>query len=586
MNKSPKLPSRPSIAEVAASECIRCADDPNVACVGFGLKFTDGNPKMEAALHFFVYEKLSSDDDIKSAGSQIIPDKIEGYQTDVRPYVAAKSTACPGSNSPTGDRGSRIENPLVGGSSTTVLGDWTSIPTGYGTLGGLCFDADTGDAMALSNAHVYGFDLGNDAIQPWLPTSEFLEASAKYLFCGGPLAHLFFWTAPSPLTAILTTAAAGAFIAAAASDAEDPPRWGQRTGAVPAAGVLTEREVVRLSAEPPHLPFPGRAWKTDTTWDYTRVTTSGSSSTATSEPRENEHVLVGKRVFTDRLSYQPGSRVRICAELVTPANNMTADRFVVAHCTPFDDPTRVVRRVLAPSDGGCRRLDQKLHQKPDARRVCVRGFTAQLEGSSQMLFQIKEGPFILWSRASGTTLYPATNAANPTGLDAVRLPRSEATYLVVPPSTNIDLLTFQFNAPIRARAFAANGTVVDDQTTPAQQGAPHTLTLRGLEIVVIELSGGNGEGFLAAICADNRPAPQQDKKVRSRYYTGTLDLPLNEPAGDWGVLVTSQTIDMTENGGDPIDAARRLGGIVDSANIVEEGECRCTVLFDTTFSVV
>ena len=89
MNKSPKLPSRPSIAEVAASECIRCADDPNVACVGFGLKFTDGIPKLEAALHFFVYEKLSSDDDIKSAGSQIIPDKIEGYQTDVRPYVAA-----------------------------------------------------------------------------------------------------------------------------------------------------------------------------------------------------------------------------------------------------------------------------------------------------------------------------------------------------------------------------------------------------------------------------------------------------------------------------------------------------------------
>ena len=52
--------------------------------------------------------------------------------------------------------------------------------------------------MALSNAHVYGSDIGNDVIQPWLPTDEYLKAALEYLFCGGPLAHLFFWTAPSP----------------------------------------------------------------------------------------------------------------------------------------------------------------------------------------------------------------------------------------------------------------------------------------------------------------------------------------------------------------------------------------------------
>jgi hypothetical protein len=585
MKKSPKLPSRPSLAEVAAAESVRCGADPNVACVGFGLKIVDNKPTMEAALQFYVYEKLSSEKEIESIGSQLVPNTVDGYTTDVREIVPAVSSACPGSNTPTGDRGSRRENPLVGGTSTTTLGDWHSFPTGYGTLGGLCFDADTGDAMALSNAHVYGFDLGNDAIQPWLPTDEFLEASAKYLFCGGPLAHLFFWTAPSPVTAILTGAAAGAFIAAAASDAEDPPRWGQRTGAVPGAGELTEREVVRLRAEPPHLPFPGRAWATDTGWEYTRITSAGSASTATTQSRENEHVLVGKRVFTDRVSYRPGERVRICAEIVTRADKTTADRFVVAHCTPFDDPTRIVRRVLALSDDGCARLDEHIHKKPGSRRVCVRGFSEQLKGSSRMLFRIKEEPFILWSRASTTTLYSAGNAGNPTGMNAVRVPLNEPMYVVLPPSTHVELLVFQFNKQLRARAFAANGAIVDEQTTPAQQGVSHTLALRGLEIIAIELSGGGGEGFLAAICADNRPTPPNPDKVRSRYYTGTLDLSIAEPAGDWGVLVTSQTIDMTANGGDPIDAARRLGGIVDSANIVEEGECRCTVLYDTRFSV-
>ncbi|WP_177216727.1 hypothetical protein [Mycetocola miduiensis] len=50
--------------------------------------------------------------------------------------------------------------------------------------------------------------------------------------------------------------------------------------------------------------------------------------------------------------------------------------------------------------------------------------------------------------------------------------------------------------------------------------------------------------------------------------------------------MVSQTLDETPTGGDPISAARRLGGIVDSANVVASRECACSVLFDHTFEVV
>ena len=283
---NPTTTSRAPLVDIVAAEARRCAKDPNVASVGIGLKFVEGKPTLRACLQYRVRTKLPTEAAVREAGSSPVPAEVGGYPTDVIEWTIDRPAACPGSKSPTGDRGSDRENPLVGGTSTTVLGDFHSFPTGYGTLGGLCIDAASGAPMALSNAHVFGDDIGNDAIQPWLPTGEYLEATVKYLFCGGPLAHLFFWTAPSPLTAILTGAAAAAWIAAAASDAEDPSRWGQRTSVPPPAGALTDREQIHLEAEPPRLPFPGRDWSTDTHWRYQRHTTAGTTSTAISERRE------------------------------------------------------------------------------------------------------------------------------------------------------------------------------------------------------------------------------------------------------------------------------------------------------------
>lgn len=578
--QTPKKPGRTfarPLSEAAAAEAKRCQADPNIACVGFGLKFVKGRPTMEVALRYHVRRKFSSDEEIRAIGSVPVPAEVDGYPTDVLPWVAGRAAACPGSESPTGERGGRKEDPLVGGSSTTVLSDFYSFPTGYGTLGGICFDEATSDQMALSNAHVYGDEIGNDAIQPWLPGSAYLDATLEYLACG-PAAHLFSWTAPSPLTTILTTAAGAAWLAAAASDAEDPSRWGQRTGPLPAAGQLTEHERIRLKADVPRMAFPGRLWSTKTEWDYKRVTSGGTLSASIADERNNEHVLVGKRVFTDRGLYQGNDEVRICAQLFTPTQSLPIERFVVAHCFPLADPSRIVRRVLVPDLVRCTRV---VNPGPP---VCVTGFTAQIPDVPRMTFRIKAPPFILFSEAPETDLLDAAAGNNPSGVNALRLPASVALKVACPPSTHVELQVFRHKGSIRATAISANGLEAATVQTTGPVGAVETLVLTGIEIVRMELKS-RGEGYLAGMCVDKRAIYLPDSQAQSRFYTGTFQLNRTEAPGRWGVMVVSQSLDDTRTGGDPVSAARKLGGIVDSVNVVETGECACTILYDATFDV-
>jgi len=198
---------RERLSDVAEAERRRLEGDPNVLTVGYGLRLRGGKAQYEVCVQYHVTKKLRSAEEIRSAGSQPIPKEVGGYPTD----VIETHTARPHRNdgAPTGSRGSRIENPLIGGVSTTVLSDWHSFPTGFGTLGGICFDRSNGDAMAISNAHVWGSETGKDCIQPWMPTGEYLTAAVKLLTCG-PAAFILDMTAPSPLTVGLSAAAAAA----------------------------------------------------------------------------------------------------------------------------------------------------------------------------------------------------------------------------------------------------------------------------------------------------------------------------------------------------------------------------------------
>jgi len=572
MQQQTKIPERKSLAEVAAQESKRLANDPNFLSIGIGLKFVKGKPQLSAALQYYVRAKVSGDE-VAKLGTEMIPEEVDGYPTDVIQMKIRRMLACPPQNPPTGDRGSKIENPLVGGTSTTTLSSFHSFPTGYGTIGGICFDAVSADSMALSNAHVYGDEIGAEGIQPWLPTDEYIGAAIKWLTCGGPLSHLFFWTAPSAATAILDTAAAIVWAAAAASDAEDPSRWGQRTTAVPPPGALTEREVVHLEAALPSLPFPGRTWSTKAHWDYTRVATSGSTNGTIVAERQNEHTLVGKRVFSDRAVYQGGDRVRICAEMWTHAREKTQELFVVAHCFPIADPSRVTKRVLIKNNI-CEHLDGSLEK--ERKPVCVHKFTAQIPGVAQMHFPVVQAPFRIWSSAPSTIIQGTS----------LGIPGNAAIHIAVPPSTHVVMEVFHSGARIRARAVSANGDVVAEATSTDDPGVTQKLLLTGPEIVRVDVDGGGGKGFLSSICTDKGRISVERWKAMSTYYSGTFDLPLQEPAGKWAVVVISQSMDMSPTGGDPIEAARRLSGIVNSANIQEQAECTCTLLFDHTFDVV
>jgi hypothetical protein len=176
--------------------------------------------------------------------------------------------------------------------------------------------------------------------------------------------------------------------------------------------------------------------------------------------------------------------------------------------------------------------------------------------------------------------------SNPAGVPVLRLPAESVLRIACPPSTHVELEVFHTSRRIRASAISANGLRVDQGESTDDHGILQKITLSGPEIVRVDVEGGGGEGWLVGICADKRMIGVDRWKAVSRYYTGSFDLGLREPPGKWAVVVVAQTLDDTPTGGDAVAAARRLGGIVDSANIVETGECACTMLFDHTFDVV
>lgn len=329
---------------------------------------------------------------------------------------------------------------------------------------------------------------------------------------------------------------------------------------------------MHLEAEVPHLPFPGRTWSAKTHWEYTRVASTGSMNGTIDAERPNEHTLVGKRVFSDRDVYRGGDRVRICAEMWTRAGDKTQELFVVAHCFPIADPSRVTKRVLVQNNI-CDRVDGSLEK--ERKPVCVHGFTAQIAGVARMLFPVVEAPFRIWSSAYSTVIEGTS----------LGIPADAAIHIAVPPSTHVELDVLLRATPIRARAISANGNVAAETSSTDEQGVTQKLRLTGPEIVRVDVEGGSGEGFLSSICTDKHRISVEPWKGMSTYYTGTFDLPLQEPARKWAVVVISQSMDMAPTGGDPIAAARRLGGVVNSANIQEQAECTCTLLFDHTFDV-
>ena len=575
MNKQSKkkVGKRPTLAEACHRENVRLSKDPNVLCVGYGLRERAGKLEMEACLTYYVYSKFDSDKDIKACGSAPIPADAEGYPTDVVVVHDTKPAQCPDSKgAPTGGRGGRQEDPLVGGTSSTVLSDWHSFPTGYGTLGGICFDATTGDAMALSNAHVWGEDTGKDVIQPWMPIDEYVEGALKLLLCG-VTSYLIDWTAPSPATIGLGAAAAAVWIAAACSDEEDPSRWGQRVTGSPGGGALTDRESIHIQAEVPPVPFAGRAYKTKTRWDYKRITNVGDTDANVTEDRVNKHILVAKRVWTDEPEYDPGSRVRICAELVTQGRARPEDYFVVAHCYPHADPSDVYRRVLLP--GSCRRR-KDLHW-------FFYGFPRPAEPKGQAPGHIKVKEFEI-ANVDGTHYWGPLPDGDPNAVTALTIPQ-RGLYCAVPPCTEVVVKALHTNRAIKVEAFNSAGVHVGTVTGTGEQRIVQDLRIQAIEITTLKITGGGGEGHLLGISARQTFQSEYQRKFNHLHYHGTLDLGVGVDPDQWNIVLYVQTVDNSAKDEDPIKAAQNIGGLVTSANVSIIG-CTTIMLLDHVFDVI
>ena len=83
-------------------------DDPNIETIGFGLRQREGEFAGERAIVFYVRKKYASERQIRAAGSSPIPGEIEGYPTDVQPFVVRRAQAA-------GDRDDTQYDPLLGG---------------------------------------------------------------------------------------------------------------------------------------------------------------------------------------------------------------------------------------------------------------------------------------------------------------------------------------------------------------------------------------------------------------------------------------------------------------------------------------
>lgn len=569
------IPDVEQLQRLVAAERERLVSDPNVIGVGLGPKIREGERVPGVALIYLVKRKYPDEEAMREAGTEPLPSEVKGFMTDVQ---LARPAVPDDNGPPTGQRGGRQEDPLVGGTSTTVLSEWHSFPTGYGTLGGICFDAGSGDAMAISNAHVWGEETGRDVIQPWLPLDEYVEATVKLITCGAVISYLAEWTWPSPLTAGLAAGAAVAAGAAIASDEEDPSRFGQRTTS-PADEARTEAERITVEADLPEKPYPGLPYSLRTRWDYTRFTDRGEFTSATEVERRNEHVLRRKRVWTHRHQYRSGDRVEICAEIVGEEGTRPEDYFVVAQCFPLEDRDSVRSRVLRP--GRCK--------PPPYAEDCFESFPDEAIGeNARALYPVHVGSFRVTGPGQPEFGRPPADGSRDEGL-ALRIPEAGPLRVDVVPMVDWVRVGVSHTArPVEVRAFNDVGQVVDTARGGDQPSHVDRLELSGRGISRLEVSGGGGEGWLHGLCVE-REGQEKDKKrneQRRFHYRGSHDIDLGENPGRWGIVLSVQTVDNSPRGTEPVVAAQTIGGITASRNVADLGICLIVLLLDHAFDVI
>jgi len=571
------------------------ANDPNVKTIGWGLARRSGKLQDGISIIFYVKQKLPSERSIKAIGSQPIPSEIEGFKTDIQ-----ADTSHP-TNSMMGDRDEIKYDPLRGGVASSNSENHIAWFNGSGTLGVLARDNTNGQAVALSNWHVWGDggEEGDQIIQPGHPTTgDHIEAIGKVAACGPFVGSLIEWEAPSPLTVGLYGGAAAAAIAAAASDYRDPTRRGQDK-TMPNPGERTQREMVEMAIEYPHLPLPGVPFQTRAKWLYQRETDQRLLSYQTEDANTNTQFLLGKLVVTDKPRYQPGEMITLTAAIWDYQPRPCDGYHVVAHLIPHTRPATALPVVLHPTI--CPRTFPQ--HPPDRETICL------AFADYQVAVYPYKGAFA-WLGYLNTAQQPVRIVDWFEPAQALQIP-PHPLLLTHIPATKVTAQVLQFtNTPITMIAYNAAGQIVDQKTAPQEQGIIHELVLSGEGIVRIIVRGGGGEGLIIKYCIDpiqsgsfttsinesiaasiRQELPQLNlASVRLRAqrccFTGSIRLPPDEVPGRWEVHLTVQNINPVPEGTAPEQAATTIGGhLLSSHTSAQALGCTVIMLFDHVFDV-
>ncbi len=544
-----------TIRDVAFAEGRRLADDPNIVAVGHGAKFTQGQPVGGEGVTFFVREKLPSEGAIVDRGSWVVPPTIDGFSTDVV-ELGQLSAASTDRVPPVGKRGTRIDDPLIGGVATMGLGPSPAGSGGYGTLGGHAFDSATRAPMLLSNAHVWGVTANTEIVQP-IMASAVLGAPVTAAAVGTPPA-LVQTRIPSgvvPPVAFANSVAQTYLIAG--SDA-DPVPTGRAATSVPAT-TRTDSEQVIISAPAAGFAPAGVRLSPTVSWAYQRLATTAVLQNTTNVARPSTKMLTARRLFSNAASYSGAQPINLYGEIIPAPGGgqaVAAAHFALALLFPVATGDKFIPRVLKPT----------ARQTVTTSTLSFAGFPAPARAGTAVLPAVAGG-FAVDSDLTGTFVAPPGGSGLPAGTFVLRLPAGSVR-VFVPIGTQIvlDINLTGSPGPLGTQVINSARDPIAATVSSAPGPSGRTLvTISASEIVEVVLTGvANAQLFGVT---SRRTSPETAAPL---CYAGTISAADLVPKGKWGACLFVQEVD---------------SGVPESANVVETAIGAATLISDCSFDV-
>jgi hypothetical protein len=552
------MTEEPSLARIAFEQGRLRAGDPNICAVGQGVKLRGGLPVRAEApapcLVFFVRRKLASEVEIAATGSWPVPPAIEGLPTDVVELghlMAAASDPTP----PVGTRGVRVDDPLVGGVATTALGGGPSGPGGFGTLGGLAFDAASGMPAVLSNAHVWGSTVGTEAIQPVMATAV-LGTATSAATLGTPPATVITRVPPGMVAPVVFANAIAQTVLVTGGD-DDPLPLGQAATPVP-AGTLTESDEVTVSAPAADLPPAGRHLSPSLSFEFRRVASTAVLDAPSTVTPTQSRLLASRRLFTNGAAFTGTQAINLYAEILPVATTGAAldpaSHFLLVLLYQVPAGGSFVPRVLRPT----------ARQTPTAVTVSFQGFPAPARLGPALLPVTVNG-FTVDGDAGGSFVAPP--AGFPPGTFALALPAGTVR-VFVPPSTQVDLdIDLTGVVGFAAQGFNSAGDPVAVGTVGPGTGGRSLVSVAASEIVEVRLTSAMG-AKLDGVTSKRASRPTEAPLCYAATLTAADLAAIGK--GRWGATLLVQSLE---------------GGFPESANVVETAIASPALISDCTFDI-